>query len=168
MQRKLSKLPYAARHAICECIWLRDALIHLPHARDAEEAVCSDRSKICIVGNPIFMQCKVARSLIKSINLLGVWLCQVTSVCWTGNYSDLFTVALGSFDFQKQTAGLVLGFSLKNSSHPEFLLRTKSGKASCTQPLLGPKTCAEGLTLPEARFNHFEAQVSVRQQAADV
>lgn len=52
---------------------------------------------------------------------------QVTSVSWSATYKDFFVATFGSFDFQKQTSGLVLGFSLKNPSYPECLFRTKSG-----------------------------------------
>ena len=54
--------------------------------------------------------------------------CQVTAVSWSETYSDLFVVAFGSFDFQKQAAGLVAGFSLKNPAHPEFAFMLKSGQ----------------------------------------
>ncbi|XP_075247342.1 dynein intermediate chain 2, ciliary-like isoform X2 [Convolutriloba macropyga] len=42
-------------------------------------------------------------------------------------YSDLFTVGYGSYDFLKQGEGLMLCYSLKNPSYPEFMFETESG-----------------------------------------
>jgi len=42
-------------------------------------------------------------------------------------YSDLFTVGYGSYDFLKQGEGLMLCYSLKNPSYPEFVFETESG-----------------------------------------
>lgn len=52
---------------------------------------------------------------------------QVTAVSWSSTYPDLFVAAYGSFDFQKQSVGLVAGFSLKNAMWPEFHVRMPSG-----------------------------------------
>ncbi len=54
-----------------------------------------------------------------------VW--QVTALCWNPQYLDLFAVGYGSYDFLKQSAGLINIYSLKNPSHPEFSLSTESG-----------------------------------------
>ena len=47
---------------------------------------------------------------------------EVTSLCWNPEYSDLFAVSYGSYDFYSQPgAGYVCLFSLKNPSYPEWL-----------------------------------------------
>ena len=52
---------------------------------------------------------------------------QVTCLCWNPAYPDLFAVAYGSYDFMKQGSGMVCFFSLKNTSHPEYIFSTESG-----------------------------------------
>jgi dynein intermediate chain 1 len=52
---------------------------------------------------------------------------QVTALCWNPSYTDLFAVAYGSYDFMRQGSGVVCCFSLKNTSHPEFIFSTESG-----------------------------------------
>jgi dynein intermediate chain 1 len=52
---------------------------------------------------------------------------QVTTLCWNPNYPDLFAVAYGSYDFMRQGSGIVCCFSLKNTSHPEYMFSTESG-----------------------------------------
>jgi dynein intermediate chain 1 len=52
---------------------------------------------------------------------------QVTAVCWNPYFGDLFAIGYGSYDFLKQSSGVVCCFSLKNSSHPEFTFTTESG-----------------------------------------
>jgi len=52
---------------------------------------------------------------------------QVTSLCWNPNYPDLFAVGYGSYDFMRQGSGMVCCFSLKNTSHPEYMFSTESG-----------------------------------------
>ncbi|CAF0743555.1 unnamed protein product [Brachionus calyciflorus] len=54
----------------------------------------------------------------------------VTSIAWNKKYSDLFAVAYGSYDFLKQAKGLILLYSLKNPSYPEFIYYTESGVMS--------------------------------------
>ena len=44
----------------------------------------------------------------------------VTAVKWNPEFSDLFAVGYGSFDFMKQGGGMLCLFSLKNPSWPEF------------------------------------------------
>lgn len=55
---------------------------------------------------------------------------QVTSICWNPLYLDMFAVGYGSFEFLKQSSGLICIFSLKNPSHPEFTFHTESGVMS--------------------------------------
>ncbi|RYH28508.1 hypothetical protein EON65_11890 [archaeon] len=52
---------------------------------------------------------------------------QVTALCWNPSYPDLFAVAYGSYDFMRQGSGIVCCFSLKNTSHPEYMFSTDSG-----------------------------------------
>uniref|UniRef100_A0A3P8V4U6 Dynein axonemal intermediate chain 1 n=1 Tax=Cynoglossus semilaevis TaxID=244447 RepID=A0A3P8V4U6_CYNSE len=51
----------------------------------------------------------------------------VTALCWNGKYQDLFAVGMGSFDFSKQGAGMLLVYTLKNSWFPEHIYPTTSG-----------------------------------------
>lgn len=51
----------------------------------------------------------------------------VTSLCWNPKYKDLFAVSFGSYDFMKQGNGMILFYSLKNPSFPEFIYETDSG-----------------------------------------
>jgi dynein intermediate chain 1 len=41
-------------------------------------------------------------------------------MCWNPEYRDLFAVGYGSYDFMRQSNGLVCCWSLKNPTHPEF------------------------------------------------
>ncbi|CAE7308809.1 unnamed protein product [Symbiodinium microadriaticum] len=52
---------------------------------------------------------------------------QVTAIKWNPVYPDLFAVAYGSYDFMRQGSGMVCCFSLKNTSHPEYIFSTESG-----------------------------------------
>lgn len=52
---------------------------------------------------------------------------QVTALCWNPAYPDLFAVGYGSYDFMRQGSGMVCCFSLKNTSHPEYIFSTDSG-----------------------------------------
>jgi len=51
----------------------------------------------------------------------------VTDLRWNPQYVDLFAAGYGSYDFMKQTGGLICCFSLKNPSHPEYSFTTESG-----------------------------------------
>nr|XP_033791463.1 dynein intermediate chain 1, axonemal [Geotrypetes seraphini] len=51
----------------------------------------------------------------------------VTALCWNPRYNDLFAVGHGSYDFLKQTRGMLLLYSMKNPSFPEFAFSTDSG-----------------------------------------
>lgn len=55
---------------------------------------------------------------------------QVTALRWNPAYPDLFAVAYGSYDFMRQGSGMVCCFSLKNTSHPEYIFSTESGVMS--------------------------------------
>lgn len=52
---------------------------------------------------------------------------QVTSMCWNPRYNDLFAVGYGSYEFTRQSTGVVCCYSLKNTSHPEYVIGTESG-----------------------------------------
>jgi len=52
---------------------------------------------------------------------------QVTAIAWNPEYTDLFAVGYGSYDFVKQGSGLICCFSLKNPSYPEYIFATETG-----------------------------------------
>lgn len=54
----------------------------------------------------------------------------VTGLCWNPVYQDLLAVAYGSYDFSKQSTGMICCFTLKNTSHPEYVFETPSGVCS--------------------------------------
>ncbi|RYG52704.1 WD40 repeat domain-containing protein [archaeon] len=51
----------------------------------------------------------------------------VTAVVWNPGYPDMFAVGYGSYDFMKQSSGLVCVYSLKNVGHPEYTFSLDSG-----------------------------------------
>lgn len=51
----------------------------------------------------------------------------VTAICWNPRYKDMFAVAYGSYDFLKQTSGLICCFTIKNPTWPEYTFQTESG-----------------------------------------
>ncbi|XP_072584169.1 dynein axonemal intermediate chain 1 isoform X5 [Vulpes vulpes] len=51
----------------------------------------------------------------------------VTALCWNPKYNDLFAVGHGSYDFMKQSQGLLLLYSMKNPSFPEYIFSSESG-----------------------------------------
>ncbi|KAL5004410.1 hypothetical protein ScPMuIL_017866 [Solemya velum] len=51
----------------------------------------------------------------------------VTSLCWNPKYRDLYAISYGSYDFMKQGNGMLLFYTLKNPSFPEFIYETDSG-----------------------------------------
>lgn len=51
----------------------------------------------------------------------------VTSLAWNPKYDDLFAVGYGSFNFMKQSSGVICIFSLKNPTTPEYKFTTESG-----------------------------------------
>jgi dynein intermediate chain 1, axonemal len=44
----------------------------------------------------------------------------VTSIIWNPRYKDLFAVGYGSYDFLKQSSGLICLYTFKNPKHPEY------------------------------------------------
>lgn len=44
----------------------------------------------------------------------------VTSICWNPRYMDLFAVGYGSYDFLKQSTGLICCYTIKNPTFPEY------------------------------------------------
>uniref|UniRef100_A0A8C8S6H7 Dynein axonemal intermediate chain 1 n=1 Tax=Pelusios castaneus TaxID=367368 RepID=A0A8C8S6H7_9SAUR len=51
----------------------------------------------------------------------------VTAICWNPKYKDLFAVGHGSYDFMKQSRGMLLLYTMKNPSFPEYIFSTESG-----------------------------------------
>ncbi|XP_077822004.1 dynein axonemal intermediate chain 1 isoform X4 [Macaca mulatta] len=51
----------------------------------------------------------------------------VTALCWNPKYRDLFAVGHGSYDFMKQSRGMLLLYSMKNPSFPEYMFSSDSG-----------------------------------------
>ena len=68
-------------------------------------------------------------------NLLPLWRfsterCKrkhVTALKWSPRYHDLFVVGYGSYDFMHQGSGVICCYSLKNTSHPEYIFTTETG-----------------------------------------
>lgn len=54
----------------------------------------------------------------------------VTSICWNKQYTDLFAVGFGSYDFVKQGTGMICVYTLKNTTFPEYVFETESGVMS--------------------------------------
>ncbi len=54
----------------------------------------------------------------------------VTALTWHPTYGDLFAAGYGSFDFTKQTSGLICLYTLKNPAHPLVTIATESGVTS--------------------------------------
>uniref|UniRef100_A0AAY4AF73 Dynein axonemal intermediate chain 1 n=2 Tax=Denticeps clupeoides TaxID=299321 RepID=A0AAY4AF73_9TELE len=50
----------------------------------------------------------------------------VTSLCWNQKYQDLFGVGLGSYDFTKQGSGMLLLYTVKNCTFPQYIFSTDS------------------------------------------
>uniref|UniRef100_A0A3B5AVN6 Dynein axonemal intermediate chain 1 n=1 Tax=Stegastes partitus TaxID=144197 RepID=A0A3B5AVN6_9TELE len=51
----------------------------------------------------------------------------VTALCWNDKCPDLFGVGMGSYDFCKQGSGMLLFYTYKNCSFPEYIYPTSSG-----------------------------------------
>ncbi|XP_014807925.1 PREDICTED: dynein intermediate chain 1, axonemal isoform X4 [Calidris pugnax] len=51
----------------------------------------------------------------------------VTAISWNPKYKDLFAVGYGSYDFMKQGQGMLLLYSMKNPSFPEYVFNSVSG-----------------------------------------
>lgn len=54
----------------------------------------------------------------------------VTTLCWSPKYHDLLAVGHGSYDFLKQSAGMICLYSLKNPTYPEYIYSIESGVMS--------------------------------------
>lgn len=51
----------------------------------------------------------------------------VTDLCWNARHNDLFAVGLGSFDFRRQSTGVVAVYSLKSPSCPDYVYHVDAG-----------------------------------------
>uniref|UniRef100_A0A3B3IF74 Dynein, axonemal, intermediate chain 1, paralog 2 n=1 Tax=Oryzias latipes TaxID=8090 RepID=A0A3B3IF74_ORYLA len=52
----------------------------------------------------------------------------VSALCWNRRYLDMFAVGMGTEDyFDQQCGGMVLIYSLKNPTYPEYAYKTASG-----------------------------------------
>uniref|UniRef100_A0A8B9SB66 Dynein axonemal intermediate chain 1 n=1 Tax=Apteryx owenii TaxID=8824 RepID=A0A8B9SB66_APTOW len=51
----------------------------------------------------------------------------VTAISWNPKYKDLFAVGYGSYDFMKQSRGMLLLYTMKNPSFPEYIFSSESG-----------------------------------------
>ncbi|XP_063996729.1 dynein axonemal intermediate chain 1 isoform X1 [Pogoniulus pusillus] len=51
----------------------------------------------------------------------------VTAISWNPKYKDLFAVGYGSYDFMKQGEGMLLLYTMKNPSVPEYVFSSDSG-----------------------------------------
>ncbi|CAN0344187.1 unnamed protein product [Bubo scandiacus] len=51
----------------------------------------------------------------------------VTAISWNPKYKDLFAVGYGSYDFLKQGQGMLLLYTMKNPSFPEYVFSSESG-----------------------------------------
>lgn len=70
---------------------------------------------------------------------------QVTSICWNPKYKDLFAVGYGSYDFLKETSGLICCFTIKNPTYPEYSFSTESGVMCLDFHPANPALLAVGL-----------------------
>ncbi|KFQ29048.1 Dynein intermediate chain 1, axonemal, partial [Mesitornis unicolor] len=51
----------------------------------------------------------------------------VTAISWNPKYKDLFAVGYGSYDFTKQGQGMIVLYTMKNPSFPEYVFSSESG-----------------------------------------
>lgn len=51
----------------------------------------------------------------------------VTAIAWNPGHTDLFAVGYGSYDFMRQTKGMIHVYSLKNTSNPEYKIQLNTG-----------------------------------------
>lgn len=83
----------------------------------------------------------------------------VTSICWNPKYQDLFAVGQGSYDFLRQNNGMLLYYSLKNPSYPEFIYTTPSGVMNIDiHPVLPNLLCVGFYDGSVAVYNILEKQ----------
>ena len=69
----------------------------------------------------------------------------VTSICWNPKYKDMFVVGYGSYDFLKETSGLICCWTIKNPTWPEYYFSTDSGVMSVDFHPKHPALLAVGL-----------------------
>jgi len=69
----------------------------------------------------------------------------VTSIQWNPKYKDLFAVGYGSYDFLKQSTGLICCYTIKNPTWPEYSFSTESGVMCLDFHPLNPALLAVGL-----------------------
>jgi dynein intermediate chain 1 len=69
----------------------------------------------------------------------------VTSIQWNPRYRDLFAVGYGSYDFLKQSTGLICCFTIKNPIWPEYQFQTESGVMCLDFHPTNPALLAVGL-----------------------
>ncbi|NXJ08435.1 DNAI1 protein, partial [Odontophorus gujanensis] len=51
----------------------------------------------------------------------------VTAISWNLKYKDLFAAGYGSYDFMNQSQGMLVLYTLKNPSFPEYVFSSQSG-----------------------------------------
>ncbi|NXU47338.1 DNAI1 protein, partial [Turnix velox] len=51
----------------------------------------------------------------------------VTAISWNPKYKDLFAAGYGSYDFMKQGEGMLVLYTMKNPSFPEYVFSSESG-----------------------------------------
>lgn len=69
----------------------------------------------------------------------------VTSIIWNPRYKDLFAVGYGSYDFLKQSSGLICLYTFKNPKHPEYQFSTEAGVMCMDFHKSNPALLAVGL-----------------------
>jgi dynein intermediate chain 1 len=69
----------------------------------------------------------------------------VTAIQWNPRYKDLFAVGYGSYDFLKQSTGLICCYTIKNPTWPEYSFQTESGVMCIDFHPLHPALLAVGL-----------------------
>jgi dynein intermediate chain 1 len=69
----------------------------------------------------------------------------VTSIQWNPRYRDLFAVGYGSYDFLKQSTGLICCYTIKNPIWPEYQFQTESGVMCLDFHPTNPALLAVGL-----------------------
>eukprot|EP01051_Picozoa_sp_SAG22_P007379 SAG22_NODE_518_length_9512_cov_5.735897_1_plen_666_part_00 len=55
----------------------------------------------------------------------------VTSISWNAAHNDLFAVSFGSYDFTRQSTGVLCVYSLKNPSNPDYVYHCDNGVMTC-------------------------------------
>jgi dynein intermediate chain 1 len=68
----------------------------------------------------------------------------VTTICWNPKYKDLFAVGYGSYEFLKQSTGLICCYTIKNPTYPEYQFTTESGVMCLDFHRLHPALLAVG------------------------